>query len=404
MKEIVFEYELPNKLKALYDATPRYICIDGGRGSAKSWSVAHHLLDRGMASKKRILCTREIQNTIKDSVYKLLSDIIDRNNLGGFYEIKADSIVGANGTEFIFKGLLRNINDIKSMEGIDYCWVEEAQSVSRKSLETLIPTIRKEGSQIIFTYNPTSDDDPVHVDYKLSQRPDCLNITVNYPDNQFFPNVLRAEMEYDRAHDIDKYYHVWEGQTVKHSMAQVFYGKWVVEDFETPINQFFYFGADWGFSQDPTVLIRCYIADKNLYIDQETYGHGIDIDKIPDMFRQLPESTKYAITADSARPETISYVYHRGFPLIQSSLKGKGSIEDGIAFVRSFEKIIIHSRCKHTIDEFRTYSYKIDPITGAISNKLEDRNNHCIDAIRYSLEKFYLGSREELYNRFGITA
>jgi len=95
------------------------------------------------------------------------------------------------------------------------------------------------------------------------------------------------------------------------------------------------------------------------------------------MFRQLPESTKYAITADSARPETISYVYHRGFPLIQPSLKGKGSIEDGIAFVRSFEKIIIHPRCKHTIDEFRTYSYKIDPITGAISNKLEDKNNHC---------------------------
>lgn len=404
MTDILFEYEVPTKLKPLYEAKDRYVCLDGGRGSAKSWSVAMILLDRGMAEKKRILCTREIQNTIKDSVYKLLSDTIDRYKLNMFYDVKADSITGINGTEFIFKGLLRNINDIKSMEGIDYCWVEEAQSVSRKSLETLIPTIRKEDSQIIFTYNPTNDDDPVHVDYKFPGRPDCLSISINYDENPFFPEVLRAEMEYDRAHDMDKYYHIWEGQTVKHSMAQVFYGKWIIEDFKTPDNPFYYQGADWGFSQDPTVLIQCYIQDRNLYIVNETYGHGIDIDKIPDMFRQLPDSDKYPITADSARPETISYVYHRGFPLIQSSMKGKGSVEDGIAFIRSFEKIIIHPRCKHTIDEFRTYSYKIDPITGAISNKLEDRNNHCVDSIRYALEKFYLGSREELLRRFGVSA
>jgi phage terminase large subunit len=395
---------IPEKLLPIFDSNHRYICIDGGRGSAKSWSVATLLILKGLENKLRILNTREIQNTIRDSVHKLLSDRIVELGFDHLYEIKNDSIIGINGTEFIFKGLLRNINDIKSMEGIDYCWVEEAQSVSRKSLETLIPTIRKEGSQIIFTYNPTNDDDPVYVDYKLSQRPDCLSISINYDENPFFPEVLRREMEYDRAHDMDKYYHVWQGQTVKHSMAQVFYGKWCVEDFETPANVFYYQGADWGFSQDPTVLVQCYIQDRNLHIVNETYGHGIDIDKIPDMFRQLPDSDKYQITADSARPETISYVYHRGFPLIQSSMKGKGSVEDGIAFIRSFEKIIIHPRCKHTIDEFRTYSYKIDSITGAISNKLEDKNNHCIDAIRYSLEKFYVGSREELFNRFEISA
>ena len=384
--EIIFKPDPPPKLRPIYYSDKRYICLDGGRGSAKSWSVADFLLAKGLEKKKRILCTREVQNTIKDSVHKLLSDRIDFYKLDNFYDIKNDSIIGKNGTEFIFKGLLRNINDIKSMEGIDYCWSEEAQSISRKSLETLIPTIRKEGSQIIFTYNPTNDTDPVHVDYKLSGRDDCLSITINYDDNPYFPEVLRKEMEYDRAHDIDKYYHIWMGQTVKHSEAQVFFGKWAIEDFETPEGVMFYFGADWGFSKDPSTLIRCFIKDRKLYIDYEFYGVGIEIDKLPDYFRQVPDSVKYPITADSSRPETISYIRRNGFPLIKSSIKGKGSVEDGIEFLRGYEKIIIHPGCKHTIDEFRLYSYVVDKMTGNITKKIEDKNNHIIDAIRYSQE------------------
>jgi phage terminase large subunit len=399
MTDITFEYEIPPKLKPLYDSKDRYICVDGGRGSGKSWSVAYVLLDRGMEKCCRILCTREIQNTIRDSVHKLLSDIIHKHNLEKFYDIKNDAIVGKNGTEFIFKGLLRNINDIKSTEGIDYCWVEEAQSVSRASLEVLIPTVRNEGSQIIFTYNPTNDNDPVHADYKLTQRDNCLGITINYDENPFFPEVLKDEMEYDRAHDTDKYLHIWKGETVRHSEAQVFYGKWFGDmDFEAPLHTFFYYGADWGFN-DPTVLIRCYIVGKDLYIDHEAYAHKLDIDNIPALFEKIPESNKYPITADNARPETINYV-KRTYPLIQPSLKGKGSVEDGIAFIRSFEHIYIHSRCKHTQDEFRLYSFIVDRLTGAVSNKLEDKNNHCIDAVRYSLEKFYVSDAQELWNRF----
>lgn len=376
------------KLQQIFSSDARYKVFRGGRGSGKSWAAADYLLVKSMEAKngKRNLCTREIQNTIKDSVYKLLSDRIEANGMSWFYTIQKDIILGANGSEFIFKGLYRNDNDIKSMEGIDYCWIEEAQSISRSSLKTLIPTIRKEGSEFIITYNPTLDGDPVNVDYTLTARPDCLNIEVNYDDNPFFPDVLRAEMEWDRAHDIDKYDHVWCGKTVKHSQAQVFFGKWAIEDFETPDGVMLRFGADWGFSVDPSTLVRCFINGDCLHIDNEFYAVGVDIDILPARFKEIPDSDKYNITADSARPETISYIKRNGFPLIRASEKGKGSVEDGIAFLRSFRKIVIHPRCKHTIDEFRSYSYVVDKLTGEVTNKVADKHNHIIDALRYSVE------------------
>lgn len=379
--------DVVKKLEPIFVSAKRFIVLFGGRGSGKSWTVAIFLLATGMRKKTRILCTREIQNTIKDSVHKLLADTIEKLGISYFYRVKVDSIVGINGSEFIFKGLHRNENDIKSTEGINYCWVEEAQSVSRKSLGVLTPTIREAGSQIIFTYNPTNDDDPVHVDFNLSDRDDVLKIECNYNDNPFFPAVLRAEMEYDRAHDPDKYAHVWQGRTIKHSEAQIFYGKWAIEEFETPAGVMLYQGADWGFSSDPAAFVRCFVHEEKLYISDEVYGVGIDIDLLPEKFAQIPEAAKWPAGADSARPDTISYMRRHGFPLMYAVDKGKGSIEDGIAFMRSFKQIVIHPRCKHTIDEFRLYSYYTDPLTGLITKKIVDKHNHLIDALRYSLEK-----------------
>lgn len=379
--------DVVKKLEPIFVSAKRFIVLFGGRGSGKSWTVAIFLLTTGMRKKTRVLCTREIQNTIKDSVHKLLADTIEKLGISYFYRVKVDSIVGINGSEFIFKGLHRNENDIKSTEGINYCWVEEAQSVSRKSLGVLTPTIREAGSQIIFTYNPTNDDDPVHVDFNLSDREDVLKIECNYNDNPFFPAVLRAEMEYDRAHDPDKYAHVWQGRTIKHSEAQIFYGKWAIEEFETPAGVMLYQGADWGFSSDPAAFVRCFVNEEKLYIPDEVYGVGIDIDLLPEKFAQIPESAKWPAGADSARPDTISYMRRHGFPLMYAVDKGKGSIEDGIAFIRSFKQIVIHPRCKHTIDEFRLYSYYSDPLTGLITKKIVDKHNHLIDALRYALEK-----------------
>lgn len=380
------DIDVPKKIEPIFKARERYIDIYGGRGSAKSWTVADLLVISGYRERLRILCTREIQNSIKDSVHKLLADTIEKHGLGVFYRVTEKSIIGANGTDFIFKGLRHNPNDIKSTEGIDIAWVEEAHSVSRKSLEILTPTVRKPGSQIIYTYNPTNDDDPVHVDYTLADRDDTLKIMVNYSDNPWFPDVLRAEMEWDKKTDYDKYLHKWEGQTVKHSEAQVLYGKWSVEDFGEPEGKtIFYYGADWGFAKEPTALIRCFIDGRMLYITHEAYGVGVDIDYTPALFDTVPDSRRNMIIADSARPETISYIARQGFR-IKPAKKGKGSVEDGIQHLRGFEKIIVHPRCKNTIYEFRTYCYKVDERTGIVSTVLLDENNHIVDALRYALE------------------
>lgn len=343
------------------------------------------LLLKGMESKKRILCCREIQRSIRDSIHRLLSDLVAKYDLGSFYKVSNESITGINGTNFIFKGLYQNIDSVKSIEGVDLCHVEEAQSISRKSLDVLIPTIRKEKSRIIFTFNPTTKEDVVYTDFVVADREDTLKINANYDSNPFFPDVLRQEMEWCRKTDIDRYNHVWLGYPVQHSDAQVFNGKWIIDDFETPEGVNFYYGLDFGFSVDPNAFIRCFIKDDRLYIDYEAGGVGIDIDRTPDMMRRIPESSKWTIVADSARPETISYLRQRGFQ-ITAAKKGRGSVEDGIAKIRSFDKVIIHPRCKQTIDEFRLYSYKTDRLTDKLLPVPEDTHNHYIDAIRYAIE------------------
>ena len=167
------------------------------------------------------------------------------------------------------------------------------------------------------------------------------------------------------------------------SDAQVFKGKYSVDSFETPDNVNFYFGADFGFSNDPATLNRMYIMDNVLYIDYEWHGIGVDIDELPGYYKKVPESEKWVIRGDCSRPDTINYLRRHGYPKIQGPEKLK--IEDGISFLRSFEKIVVHQRCKHTIDEFKLYSFIIDKKTGDITPKLEDKHNHHIDGIRYAL-------------------
>jgi phage terminase large subunit len=397
---------IPDVFLPLYNTKKRFIVIAGGRGSAKSWSVADFLLLRGYQRACRILCTREIQNSIKDSVYRLLVDRIEFLGLAGFYAVQHDCILGLNGTRFIFKGLRHNASEIKSTEGIDFCWVEEAQNVSRQSLKMLTPTIRKPGSQLIFTYNPTEDTDPVHSDFYLADRPDTEKIFAIYKHNPFFPTVLRGELEHDRAADYDLYLHKWEGQCVAHSDAQVFFGKWEILDFDTEEIEIFpvrpelhgsrdhlvqgprfLFGADWG-TKDPTALVRCFVqtqdGKKYLYIDYDAGGSDIDIEDLSTIFDQVPGSRDHVITADT-RIDLISYMNRQGFT-IAAARKASGSILAGITKIRGFDRIYIHPRCKNVIHEFRWYRWKQNAQTGEILNLPEDKHNHWIDALRYALE------------------
>jgi len=188
--------------------------------------------------------------------------------------------------------------------------------------------------------------------------------------------------------DPEGYQHVWEGFCRQISDAQIFKGKFEISAFEAPPDGTrLYFGVDWGFSQDPTALVRSFISGNRLYVDHEAYGVGVEIDHLPDLFRQVPGADIWPLKADNARPETISHMRRKGFA-ISAADKWKGSVEDGIAVLKGFEKIVIHPRCKHTTEEFRLYQYKIDKQTNEILPIVEDKNNHCIDSLRYSLSGF----------------
>lgn len=376
--------QLPEWAQRLWEPS-RYKVMRGGRGSAKSRTAASALLIQAVQEPQRVLCAREIQKSIKDSVKRLLDDEIARLGLGEFFESTENEIRGRNGSLFIFAGLRNNTASIKSIEGVTRCWVEEAQTISRSSLDDLIPTIRAPGSEIWFTYNPRHATDPIDVMFKADELPpQTILLHVNWQDNPWFPDVLRQEMEYDKRRDPDKYRHIWEGQYQTSSETRVF-KNWRVEEFERPAGTVFRLGADWGFSVDPSVLVRCSIEGSILYVDWEAWAVGCEIVNLPELFMGVPDAEKWPITADSARPETISHMQKNGFPRIRAAIKGAKSLEDGIEWLKSFD-IVVHPRCQHLIDELTLYSYKTDPLTGEVLPVLEDKNNHVIDALRYACE------------------
>mgnify|MGYP003328318884 FL=1 len=168
------------------------------------------------------------------------------------------------------------------------------------------------------------------------------------------------------------------------SEARVF-NNWTVEEFEAPPEAIHRFGADWGFAKDPTVLIRCHIVGRKLYVDYEAYMVGCEIMNTPSLFLTVPESDKWPIIADSSRPETISHLRQNGYPKIMAAVKGKDSVHEGVEFLKSYD-IVVHPRCKHTIQELSLYSWKVDKQTEAILPVLADENNHVIDALRYACE------------------
>ena len=394
----------------------RYKVYWGGRGGAKSWAFARVLLARAATSKILILCAREYQSSIADSVHRLLCDQIAILGLSTMFAITQNKITSITGSEIIFKGLRRDIMEIKSTEGVDVVWVEEGQSVSSESWSVLIPTIRKPGSEIWVSFNTGEVSDATYYRFITNTPDDAIVSKVSYRDNPDFPEVLEKERQYLLRVDPEAHAHIWEGEPRLLTEACIFKGKFRVESFETPDNNIrFFYGADWGFSEDPTTLVRCWIKDNCLYIDYEAGGIGVDLDDIPALFDVVPGSRKWLIRADNARPETISYIKRKGFNIIPCVKKWKAnnvddkdgkqivqpsssSIEDGIAYLRKFEAIIIHERCIHTAQDFKFYSYKVDMKTidsrtgrPEILPIIVDKHNNYIDPIRYSLEPLIKG-------------
>lgn len=371
----------------------RYKVSYGGRGAGKSWAYAVLLILKCLQKKVRILCCREYQTNINQSVYGLLKDTINRLGVEGYFKITNNKIICLlTGAVISFAGLHFNPNEIKSYEGVDICWVEEAQSVSKQSWDVLIPTIRKEGSEIWVSFNPDLETDETYQRFVVNKADNELLVKINYDQNPYFPEVLREEMEHCKKVDYEAYLNIWLGECRKYSDAQIFKDKFEVLDFETPKNVEFLFGADWGFARDPNTLIRCFIQDNNLYIDRELYAVGVELDQLPAFYRAMPNIEHSKILADNSRPETINFMKKKGF-WIDGAKKWGGSVMDGVAILKGFDKIYIHERCKHTADEFRFYSYKVDRLSNEILPVIEDKFNHCIDAVRYALDGYIRGKR-----------
>lgn len=368
-------------------APATYKGAKGGRGSGKSHFFADTWLDENVRGKVDFVCLRETLKSLEFSVRKLLVEKIQKYNAGAYFDVQERRITSVHGGVTIFEGMQNHTSDsIKSLEGFDRAWFTEAQRASDRSLTMLRPTIvRKPGAELWFDWNPELPTDPIEQLFdEKNLPPRAVLVKANYCDNKWLSTEMQEEMEYDRSRDADKYAWVWLGQYRRCSEARVF-RNWVIEDFETPKGATHYLGADWGFSVDPSVLVRCHLDGRRLYIDHEAYMVGCEIDNLPHLFSQVPESDKWWITADSARPETIDYMQRHGYPRITAAVKGANSVDEGIQFLQSYD-IVVHPRCKHVIDELTLYSYKIDRETGKVVPILEDKNNHLIDALRYACE------------------
>ena len=379
---------IPPKLKPVFEGKARYRCAFGGRGAGKSRAFALMLALRGIYKPLRILCARELQNSIKDSVHSEIVKAIESYPwLADEYEWGESYIRGKNGTEFIFKGLRLNAKEIKSTAAIDICWVEEAETVSKSSWDILVPTIRNPGSEIWVTWNPESDDSEVRKRFVLNEPSSIKMVKINWDDNPWFPPELEQERQDCQRIDPDNYDWIWEGEVRTISDAQILNGKWVVQEFE-PQDTWKgpYFGADWGFASDPTAAVKMWIADNKLWIEYESCKQKLELDDTAKKWmNDIPGIEKYVVRADCARPESISYVRRTGIPRLTACKKWPGSVEDGIKFLRSFDQIVVHPRCKNFIYECKHYSYKVDAATGDILPKIVDKHNHGVDSCRYGL-------------------
>lgn len=377
------EMIIPIEFKNLFNNDWREAAVYGGRYSLKSHTIARVLLIRARQKKTRVACFREFQNSIADSSYQLLVDLIKEYNLGDF-QITNNSIINTlNGSDFIFKGLWNNEQSIKSIEGIDIAWVEEAQTVSEKSLEVLTPTVRKNNSQIIYTYNRLLEEDPVHKRLVLEGRPNTLIINVNYDiaiKYGMMPEVIRLEMEDDKKKRPGLYRHKWLGEP--HNMERKIYKDWAIIDEIPHEARLERYGLDFGYSNDPTAIVAIYKYNGGFIFDEITFQKGLSNKQISDILLNVPHAL---VIADSAEPKSIDEIKSYGIYILPAN-KGQGSINQGIQYVQD-QRCSVTKRSFNILKEYRNYLWRTDK-DGKILNVPDEGFDHSMDAIRYALESF----------------
>lgn len=379
----------------------RYKGAYGGRGGGKSHWFAEMLIEHLVENPDlKAVCIREFQKSLKFSAKMLIEEKIESLGVGDLFTITTTEIRRNGGRGIIiFQGMQDHTADsIKSLEGFNIAWVEEAQNLSARSLKLLRPTIRVQGSEIWFTWNPENESDPVDRFLRNNTPSDAIVVKVLYTDNIHLPETLKKEAESDRASDMDYYTHVWMGGYNKKSKEQVFADKWVIDVFEpTDAWDGPYHGVDFGFSADPSVMIKAWTYQNYLYIERESYAVGLELDDTFEKWtNDVPGCDRHVIRADSSWSQSIAYLKRHGLPNIVAVDKWKGSVEDGIKHIRKYEKIVVHERCVGFAEECEKYKHKVDKRSGDILPDIVDKFNHGPDGLRYAIAPIIKNERVDV--------
>jgi phage terminase large subunit len=389
---------MPVKAQRVINADKPLKVLWGGRRSAKTYSFVDALLIKAAFEPLLILCTRELQVTIEASIHEVLKVRIRALGLDDYFKIEKTHIYSKCGARIKFMGVRHNHTEIRGIEGVDICLVEEAEAMRQDSWDVLEATISKDGSEIWVNFNPEYENSPTYQKLIVNTPSYCAIEHMTFRDNKYFPKKSRALMEYERVNDPEKYEWKWEGKLKKYHDALIF-TKVFKEEFEAPKAVNFYYGCDWGFSEDPLALTRMFIIGRVLYIDYEFYAVGVENTELHAAFETIPGIRQHVVKADCSRPETISYMNDyggkrgdiEGFDVIG---EGKLTIEEGIQFLRSFEKIVIHPRCPGALEDFGNYRWKQDAKTKEILTIPVDKSNHTPDNVRYALKHLIKVLRE----------
>jgi phage terminase large subunit len=396
--EAISKAQFPAKLECLFKPEKsRYRILWGGRGGAKSWGIARALLILGARKPLRILCAREFQTSLKDSVHKLLCDQIESLGLMGFYEITQASIRAQNGTEFFFSGLKNNVTNIKSFEGVDICWVEEAANVSKLSWNVLIPTIRKEGSEIWISFNPELETDETYQRFVVKPPNDSIVTKINWSDNPWFPETLNLERESLKNRDMDSYNTVWEGVCRQTVDGAIFAREMQMAELQQRITNVVYDPAkpvhavfDLGWSDSTAIWFLQYVGMEtrllryfedsqqtiSYYLSKmQTFGYVYDTLWLPH------DAENKTLAANGKSIEEI--VRGAGY---KTQILPRVPIVDSINAARTIFPACWFDRenTAQGIDCLRHYRYEVDPNTGQFSKQpLHDHYSHGADAFRY---------------------
>ena len=377
---------IPIEFKPLFNDNWREAAVYGGRYSLKSHTVARFLLIKARESKTRIACFREFQNSIADSSHQLLSELIKEYDLNDFVITNNAIVNKVNGSDFLFKGLHNNEQSVKSTEGIDIAWVEEAQTVSQSSIEVLTPTVRKENSKIIYTYNRLLENDPVHTRLVIEGRPDTLIINENYDiavKYGWIPDVILKEIQDDKEFRPALYKHKWLGEP--NTLEMRIYNDWRLIDELPHEARLEARWLDFGYSIDPSASGGLYYHNGGWILDGELYRKEMSNRQLSIHFNAL-DKPQTLIIADSAEPKSIAELQAYGLN-VMGCKKGKDSVLHGIQLVKD-QPISVTKRSLHIWKEYTNYFWLIDKEGNIIQKEDPACANHHMSGIRYVLSNF----------------